>query len=67
MTRSVLIREVETDLHNARARGMLKQPKYAGRTYTEVKVERARRWRHIKQGLWVLSGVALVVALWVLR
>lgn len=40
--------------------------KYPGRTYTEVKIERARRWRHIKQGLWVLAGVALCVAAWVL-
>lgn len=43
--RSQLIREVETDLQNSRARSMMKQPKFAGQTYTEVKAERARHRR----------------------
>lgn len=66
MIRSQIIREVETDLQNARARGLMKHPYHTGRTYTEVKAERARRWRHIKQAAWVLAGVALLVAAWVL-
>lgn len=44
-----------------------RHPIHAGRTWTDVKAERARRWRHIKQGLMVLSGMALLVAMWVLR
>ena len=45
----------------------LRHPKYPGKTYTELKAERAIRWRHIKQGGLVLAGVALAVAMWVLR
>ena len=41
--RSTVIREVETDLHASRARGMLK---HEGQTYTQAKASRAR-WRRL--------------------
>ena len=46
MFRSELIREVETDLQVARARAMMKTPKFAGQTYQQVKAERAK-WRRL--------------------
>lgn len=53
MTRSTLIREVETDLINARARALLRQPKHPRQTWTDVKAERAaRRRRYGKLILW---------------
>lgn len=45
----------------------MKAPKHEGRTWSETKAHRARRWRAIKQAAWVLGVVAVVVALWVLR
>lgn len=42
-------------------------PAHAGKTYTEVKAARARRWRAVRQAAWVLAGVALMVSLWVMR
>ena len=61
--RSSLIREVETDLQQARARAMLKTPKFAGRTYTEVKSERRRFKVQVYQALLIGMGVLAVVAI----
>lgn len=44
--RSEVIREVENDLIAARARGMIRTPKFAGQTYQQVKAERAK-WRRL--------------------
>lgn len=65
--RSEIIREVENDLIAARTRGYLKVPQHPTKTYTEVKADRARRWRAIRQGLWVLAAIGFAVLLWVLR
>ena len=67
--RSQAIREVETDLIAARARGMIRTPKYAGKTYTEVKAERRRFkvkvWQAILIGVGVLAVVAIALKAWV--
>ena len=67
--RSEIIREVETDLSQARARAMLKTPKFAGRTYTEMKSERRRFKVQVYQalliGIGVLSVVAIALKAWV--
>ena len=67
--RSQAIREVETDLIAARARGMIRTPKYAGKTYTEVKAERRRFkvkvYQAILIGMGVLVAVAVALKAWV--
>ena len=61
--RSSLIREVETDLSQARARAMLKTPKFAGKTYTQVKEERRRFKVKVYQAILIGMGVLAVVAI----
>lgn len=55
--RSQAIREVETDLQAARARAMIRTPRFAGRTYSEVKAERQRRRERIMK----MVGYVLVI------
>ena len=43
MSRSTLIRDVETDLHQSRARGLLKHPGRTSIDYVRYKKQR-RRW-----------------------
>lgn len=57
MTRSMLIREVETELANTRARAMLK---HKGVTYTEYKAEQRRK--HRRWGKWAVIGLLLTAA-----
>lgn len=69
MYRSHLIREVETDLAQARARGYLKQPRFEGKTYTQVRAERERQWRKMKTyalGVAVLLAVLIAIGMRVL-
>lgn len=56
--RSEAIREVENDLRDARARGMIRTPKFAGRTYTEVKAERHKRMQVYK--VWAIGAAVLI-------
>jgi len=69
MHRSQVMREVETDLHQARARGMIKVAKFAGKTYTEIKAERKRKIMKVYQvlalGFAVLVVVAIALKMWV--
>ena len=46
MTTTQAIRETEHNMRHAQARGMIRTPKFAGKTYTEVKAERAK-WRRL--------------------
>ena len=65
MTRSQLIREVETDLMQTRARGMLK---HKGMTWTEYQAERAKKRRQVYKvlviGIWVLALVMTALMAW---
>ena len=61
MSPSDLIRNVETDLHQARARGLLKHPR---QTYTEYKAERKRKlavYQAYGWGVLALAAVAVSV------
>lgn len=63
--RSQLIREVETDLIESRARGYLK---HRGQTYTDYKIERRQRMKVYQAfaiGCAVLALVALLLKTWV--
>ena len=66
--RSQLIREVETDLMQARALGMLKAPVHPRQTYTEFKAERERKRMKIYQALGLallfVIGCAYLIATW---
>lgn len=55
MTRSQIIREVETDLAAARARGMMKQPQHPG--LTEREYHQRFHWK-----LWHVAAILLAVA-----
>ena len=44
----------------------LKSPEHPGETMAEFRERKAKRWRAIRQALWVLAGVALIVAMWVM-
>ena len=63
--RSQLIREVETDLMRARARGMLK---HRGMTLTDYKAERAKQRRQVYKvvivAVWVIALVATALMAW---
>ena len=65
MLRSQIIREVETDLMQARARGMLQ---HKGLTWTEYKAERAKRRMQVYKvlviGIWVLALVMATLMAW---
>ena len=66
--RSSIIREVETDLSQARARAMLKTPKFAGQTYTEYKAQRRQRMKVYQAVAWgcaVLAAVGIALKAWV--
>ena len=65
--RSEAIREVETDLQRARARGMIRTPRYAGRTYTEVKAERKRKAMKVYQLVGVIVVILTVAAVGISR
>ena len=64
--RSQLIREVETDLMQARARSYLKQPQHPRQTYSEYKAERRKRHRAWLYAATVLAAVGLAVGMVVL-
>lgn len=64
MSYNITAQEIEQELKDYRARHVLR---HQGMTYTELKAHRARRWRAIKQALYVLGGIALAVLLWVGR
>ena len=65
MHRSQIIREVETELMQTRARGMLK---HKGMTWTEYQAERAKKRRQVYKvlilGVWVLVLVATALMAW---
>lgn len=64
-SRSEIIREVETDLMQARARGLLR---HKGITYTEYKQERAKKrmqvYKVLIAAVWVLVIVAVALKAW---
>lgn len=65
MYRSQIIREVETDLAQSRARGLLQ---HKGMTWTDYKNERARKRRQVAKvvitAIWVLVLVATALMAW---
>lgn len=65
MMRSQIIREVETDLMQARARGLLQ---HKGQTWTEYKAERAKKRRQVYKviilAIWVLTLVGTALMAW---
>lgn len=66
MFRSQVIREVETDLAQARARGMIRTPKFAGLTYADVRAKKYRRSQRYKvagYALAVLAAMGLAVGM----
>ena len=68
MTTTQAIRETEQNMIQARARAMVRTPKFAGKTYTEVKAERRQRmkvYQAILIGVGVLVAVAIALKAWV--
>lgn len=57
MTTTQAIRSTEQNMREAQAKGMIRTPKYAGRTYSDVK--RERRERRMK--VWQALGLFIVI------
>ena len=62
--RNYALEDAEKELIAYRRMQGLKHP---GETMTDRRCRRARLWRTVRQASYVLAGVALLVALWVLR
>lgn len=69
MTTTQAIQDTERNMRHAQARGMIRTPKFAGRTYSEVKAERRRLrmkvWHAALIGVGVLAAVAIALKAWV--
>ena len=68
MTTTQAIRDTERNMRQAQARGMIRTPRHAGKTYTEVKAERRRFrmkvWHAALIGMGVLAAVAIALKMW---
>ena len=69
MTSFQAIHDTEKNMLHAQARGMIRTPKFAGKTYSEVKAERRRFkvkvYQAILIGVGVLAAVAVALKAWV--